>query len=102
MDKESLTRLFVGIAEQVREVTEEEKALLEARAEQIIAAEKELKERASKLSLAIVDDVGYIPECRPPETIKRDIKHEKNPMRLRQLNQELNMSYKFYKGGKQK
>lgn len=36
-------------------------------------------------------------ECRPPEEIKRDIKYEKNPMRLKQLNQELNASYKFYK-----
>ena len=34
--------------------------------------------------------------CRPPETIKKDIKHEKNPMRLKQLNQELNKSYKIY------
>ena len=33
--------------------------------------------------------------CRPPETIKKDIKHEKNPMRLKQLNQELNKSYKI-------
>ena len=34
---------------------------------------------------------------RPPETIKKDIKHEKNPMRLKQLNQELNKSYKIYR-----
>jgi len=32
-----------------------------------------------------------------PEEIKKDIKHEKNPMRLKQLNKELNESYKFYK-----
>ena len=35
--------------------------------------------------------------CRPPKTIKKDIKHEKNPMRLKQLNQELNKSYKIYR-----
>lgn len=35
--------------------------------------------------------------CRQPETIKKDIKHEKNPMRLKQLNQELNKSYKIYR-----
>ena len=35
--------------------------------------------------------------CRSPETIKKDIKHEKNPMRLKQLNQELNKSYKIYR-----
>ena len=33
---------------------------------------------------------------RTPETIKKDIKHKKNPMRLKQLNQELNKSYKIY------
>lgn len=32
-----------------------------------------------------------------PAGIKRDIKHEKNPMRLKQLNKELNESYKAYK-----
>ena len=34
---------------------------------------------------------------RPPVEIKRDIKHEKNPMRIKQLNQELNKSYKAYR-----
>lgn len=34
---------------------------------------------------------------RTPEEIKRDIKYEKNPMRLKQLNRELNMSYKFWR-----
>ena len=34
---------------------------------------------------------------RTPEEIKKDIKHEKNPMRLKQLNKELNESYKVYK-----
>lgn len=34
---------------------------------------------------------------RSPEEIKRNIKHEKNPMRLKQLNKELNESYKAYK-----
>lgn len=34
---------------------------------------------------------------RPPVEIKRDIKHEKNPMRIKQLNKELNESYKAYR-----
>lgn len=34
---------------------------------------------------------------RPPEEIKKQIKHEKNPMRLKQLNRELNDSYKVYR-----
>lgn len=39
---------------------------------------------------------------RTPVEIKKDIKHKKNPMRLKQLNRELNDSYKafrFRKGG---
>lgn len=42
-----------------------------------------------------VDEILDLP--RSPEEIKRDIKHEKNPMRLKQLNKELNESYKAYK-----
>ncbi|MCR4733114.1 MAG: hypothetical protein K5819_07845 [Lachnospiraceae bacterium] len=34
---------------------------------------------------------------RTPAEIKKDIKHEKNPMRLQQLNKELNESRKAYK-----
>lgn len=41
--------------------------------------------------------VGLSDLPRPPAEIKKDIKHEKNPMRLIQLNKELNKSYKAYK-----
>lgn len=34
---------------------------------------------------------------RTPEEVKKTIKYEKNPMRLKQLNKELNESYKAYK-----
>ena len=42
-----------------------------------------------------VDEITDLP--RSPEEIKKDIKHEKNPMRLKQLNKELNESHKWYK-----
>ena len=42
-------------------------------------------------------DLSAKASYRTPETIKKDIKHEKNPMRLKQLNQELNKSYKIYR-----
>lgn len=50
----------------------------------------------------IVEQIGGVdfPDLdlpRSPEEIKKDIKHEKNPMRLKQLNKELNESYKEYK-----
>lgn len=34
---------------------------------------------------------------RTPEEIKKEIKHEKNPMRLKQLNKELNSSYIYWR-----
>ena len=44
------------------------------------------------------DVVAELPEMpRTPVEIKKEIKYEKNPMRLKQLNQELNESYKVYR-----
>ena len=34
---------------------------------------------------------------RPPSEIKKELKHEKNPMRIMQLNRELTESYKRYR-----
>lgn len=46
----------------------------------------------------IGDVFAELPDMpRTPPEIKKDIKHEKNPMRLKQLNKELNESYKAYK-----
>lgn len=45
--------------------------------------------------LESLNDIEKLP--RTPVEIKKDIKHEKNPMRLKQLNQELNESYKVYR-----
>lgn len=42
---------------------------------------------------------GYVElqGVRPPVEIKKELKHEKNPMRRKQLNRELTESYKHYK-----
>lgn len=56
-----------------------------------------LKKLYDPLTRFISVDLPAKASCRPPETIKKDIKHEKNPMRLKQLNQELNKSYKIYR-----
>lgn len=56
-----------------------------------------LKKLYDSLTRFISVDLPAKDSCRPPETIKKDIKHEKNPMRLKQLNQELNKSYKIYR-----
>lgn len=56
-----------------------------------------LKKLYDSMTRFISVDLPAKVSCRPPETIKKDIKHEKNPMRLKQLNQELNKSYKIYR-----
>ncbi len=50
---------------------------------------------AGRKFLESLNDIGELP--RPPVEIKKEIKHEKNPMRLKQLNRELNDSYKVYR-----
>lgn len=68
--------------------------------------QKELDEFASRLrkaieplleSMEMVFDKYIVDAERPPEEIKRDIKHEKNPMRLKQLQKELNSSYLYWR-----
>lgn len=66
--------------------------------------EEELKKSLMNCC-AVVDDaleelkreLQEIYNVRPPVEIKKEIKHEKNPMRLKQLNRELNESYKVYR-----
>lgn len=53
----------------------------------------------------VADIASYIEEAlgsRPPETIKRELKHEKNPMRQKQLQKELNEAYKAHKRHKER
>lgn len=50
-----------------------------------------------QIATGILKGLDSVIVHRPPVEIKKDIKHEKNPMRLKQLNKELNESYKIYK-----
>ena len=81
---------------------EEATILMENYLAKVRRYEQELREMSSKLTSVIDEAVYYSIKYRPPVEIKRDIKHEKNPMRLKQLNQELNESYKYYKRTKKK
>jgi hypothetical protein len=62
---------------------------------------KAVVESVAEVAEQIDDVFAELPDLpdlpRPPVEIKKDIKHEKNPMRLKQLNKELNESYKVYK-----
>ena len=81
--------------------TAETAAALERLGEQIKKAAQELKERVvPHITAALREAVEIFEaiETRPPETIKRELKHEKNPMRQKQLQKELNEAYKRRKG----
>ena len=59
-------------------------------------AEKILRKLAEQLKeFATVYET--VATHRPPSEIKKEIKREKNPMRVKQLYRELNESYKTYK-----
>lgn len=65
----------------------------------IIGIGKAIEESIQPLlqSMDIIYDKYYLDFERPPEEIKRDIKHERNPMRLKQLQKELNSSYVYWR-----
>lgn len=83
------------------------KVLITETAETITEKVKELIpvlcEATQQVSAAIrpfVETVGEMAafgDIRTPEEIKKEIKHTKNPMRLRQLYKELDASYKEFK-----
>lgn len=72
----SLNELSFSLAESIRTFTD-----------QIVEAGRKLFDS--------LNDIEKLP--RTPVEIKKEIKHEKNPMRIKQLNQELNESYKVYR-----
>lgn len=65
----------------------------------IIGIGKAIEESIQPLlqSMEIIYDKYYLDFERSPEEIKRDIKHERNPMRLKQLQKELNSSYVYWR-----
>lgn len=65
----------------------------------IIGIGKAIEEAIQPLlqSMEIVFDEYCLDYERPPEEIKKDIKHERNPMRLKQLQKELNSSYVYWR-----
>lgn len=98
MDDEEFNRLKI-LAEKNNYSLED----LQDAAKKIIDALSELMEPIAKSMSIIFEDIESSTEERTPEEIKRDIKHEKNPMRLKQLQKELNSSYLYWKkrnGGK--
>lgn len=65
--------------------------------DEIIENLKPKIENVSKSMEIIFHDLDFENMERTPEEIKKEIKHEKNPMRLKQLNKELNSSYVYWR-----
>lgn len=70
--------------------------------QEAVSIADEMAQALSKAIAPVEEKIGdlfvKLPDLpRPPAEIRKDIKHEKNPLRLRQLNKELNESYKAYK-----
>lgn len=65
--------------------------------DEIIENLKPIIENVSKSMEIIFHDLDLENMERTPEEIKKEIKQEKNPMRLKQLNKELNSSYIYWR-----
>ena len=85
--QETLQQIAAVMNTNIQEVVEKWGELWQAVGEALVSFAEKIGD--------IVEELSDLP--RPPEEIKKDIKYEKNPMRLKQLNRELNESYKVYK-----
>lgn len=88
--------------EQTQEALQQIAAAMNVNIQEVVEKWGELWRAVSEALVSFAEKIGDIlaelPDLpRPPAEIKKDIKHEKNPMRLKQLNKELNESYKAYK-----
>ena len=85
--QEALQKVAISINEDIQKVIKMASEAMQA-----------VREGLETFADQIGDILAELPDLpRPPAEIKKDIKHEKNPMRLKQLNKELNESYKAYK-----
>ena len=89
--QEELRRLATRLYESGQVVARSVDELLDIFERVIAQPAEEVKDIADRFTVGVPN----LP--RSPAEIKRDIKHEKNPMRLKQLNKELNEAYKAYR-----
>ena len=88
--------------EHTQEALQQIAAVMNTNIQEVVEKWGELWQAVGKALVSFAEKIGDIVEELPdlprsPAEIKKDIKHEKNPMRLKQLNKELNESYKVYK-----
>ena len=65
--------------------------------EEVMKNLEELSRNVSESMEFVFDELDLKNMERTPEEIKKEIKHEKNPMRLKQLHKELNSSYIYWR-----
>ena len=89
--REQLQQLTTRLYESGQVVARSADELLDIFERVIAQSAEKVKDIADRFTV----EVPNLP--RSPAEIKRDIKHEKNPMRLKQLNKELNKAYKAHR-----
>lgn len=90
--RNAIERLSVIHEESAERLLEQTSKVCESFAEYVEQIIESLVLRAE--ALEYLDEVWNV---RPPSEIKKELKHEKNPMRRKQLNRELNESYRLYR-----
>ena len=88
--------------EHTQEALQQIAAVMNINIQEVVEKWGKLWQAVSEALVSFAEKIGDIVEELPdlprsPAEIKKDIKHEKNPMRLKQLNKELNESYKARK-----
>lgn len=88
--------------EHTQEALQQIAVVMNTNAQEVVSEWEKLWQAVGEAVAVVAEQIGDVfaelPDLpRPPAEIKKDIKHEKNPMRLKQLNKELNESYKAYK-----
>lgn len=91
-----------GMDEHTKEALQNVAVVMNTNAQEMMKRAGEAMLAVNEVVTTIVEQIGGVDFSdldlpRSPEEIKKDIKHVKNPMRLKQLNRELNESYKAYK-----
>lgn len=93
MNEDDLEKCIVYISYQTGCTKDEVREAIQ----RMLMVSEELDRRMSECALRLselFDTVGIMIENRPPEVIKKELKYEKNPMRIKQLNKELNEAYR--------
>ena len=89
---DAVVRLANGFGKAITEVLEQLNGCVNA-----FASMAEGVTRSLELYAESFKNLEEREDVRLPSEIKKELKHEKNPMRIKQLNRELTESYRWYR-----